>query len=100
MLCGTLPVLVQVHVTVPPAATVSTAGLLDALWPALEEDVADGHSRRKRGRAATIAAAVTTVVLTPGPTTAGSTTSSTTTGRGTSGRGCPSMRQSSPRRQP
>src|SRR6476660_3007597 len=36
-LCGTLPAFVQVHVTVPPAATVSTAGLADPLCPPLKK---------------------------------------------------------------
>ena len=35
MLCGTPPALVQVHVTVPPAAMVSTAGFADPLCPLL-----------------------------------------------------------------
>src|SRR5438093_8649316 len=37
MLWGTLPELVQVHVTVPPTATVTTAGLLDPLSPLLKK---------------------------------------------------------------
>ena len=36
-LWGTLPVLVQVHVTVPPAATVSTAWFVDPLCPLLKK---------------------------------------------------------------
>ena len=35
-LWGTLPVFVQVHVTVPPTATVSTAALADPLCPLLK----------------------------------------------------------------